>query len=80
MPLPPVPQTWTGVVTGDTLTLNTGSAAGTFATRNVGTGIGITVAGLTISGGPAANYTLTQPTTSANITVRGRCRPSYALR
>jgi hypothetical protein len=59
-----------GVVVGDTITLNTGGATGTFATRHVGTGIAVTVAGLTISGTAAANYTLAQPTTAADITAR----------
>ena len=34
----------------------------------MGTGITVTVAGLTISGAQAGDYTLTQPTTTANIT------------
>jgi hypothetical protein len=57
-----------GVVAGDTITLNTASATGTFASKNVATNITVTVAGLTISGAQLANYTLTQPTTTANIT------------
>jgi subtilase family serine protease len=57
-----------GVVSGDTFTLNTSGATGTFASDSVGTGITVTVAGLTISGPQAGDYTLTQPTTTANIT------------
>ena len=57
-----------GVFSGDTVNLNTGGATGTFASQNVGTGITVTVAGLTISGAQAGDYTLTQPTTTANIT------------
>ena len=60
--------TLVGVFSGDTVTLNTGGATGTFASQNVGTGITVTVAGLTISGAQAGDYTLTQPTTTANIT------------
>ncbi|MEI6378216.1 MAG: YDG domain-containing protein [Candidatus Falkowbacteria bacterium] len=59
-----------GVVSGDAVNLNTGSATGTFATANVGTGIAVTVSGLTISGASAANYSLTQPTTTASITAK----------
>jgi hypothetical protein len=57
-----------GVISGDTVTLNSGSATGTFASKDVGNGITVTVAGLTISGAQASDYTLTQPTTTANIT------------
>ena len=40
-----------------------------FASAGVGTGIGVTVSGLTLSGASAGNYTLTQPTgLMANIT------------
>src|SRR5207245_1175461 len=60
-----------GVVSGDTVTLNTASAAGTFADENVGTGKTVTVSGLTLSGSDAGNYTLTQPVTTANITTKG---------
>jgi hypothetical protein len=57
-----------GVYSGDTVTLVTSGATGTFASKNVGNGITVTVSGLTISGTQAGDYTLTQPTTSANIT------------
>ena len=58
-----------GVVSGDAVTLNTGSATGTFANKNVGTNKPVTVAGLTITGTDAGNYTLTQPTgLTADIT------------
>ena len=56
------------MISGDTVTLTTGGATGTFASRNAGTGITVTVAGLTIGGAQASDYTLTQPTASANIT------------
>src|SRR5205807_933484 len=48
--------------------LNTGSATGTFANANVGSAKAVTVSGLTLSGADAANYTLVQPSTTADIT------------
>jgi filamentous hemagglutinin family protein len=57
--------TLSGVVTGDTLTL---VQAGTFSQANVGTGLTVTVND-SVTGTPATNYTLTQPTGfTANIT------------
>ena len=59
-----------GLITGDAVTLG-GSGAGTFASKNVGTGIGVTVAGFSISGNDAPNYSFSQPTgLAANITLR----------
>jgi hypothetical protein len=60
-----------GVVSGDAVTLNTGSATGAFADANVGVAKTVTVSGLTFSGADAGNYTLTQPTTTASITAYG---------
>ncbi len=55
----------------DSVTLNTSGAAGMFATKNVGTGIGVTAGGYTISGTDAGNYTLVEPVgLSANISSR----------
>jgi hypothetical protein len=59
-----------GVVSGDTITLSTAGASGTFATKNVGAGVVVQVSGLTISGASSGNYLLTQPATTANITAR----------
>ena len=56
-----------GALSGDTVSLVTTGAAGTFASPDVGTGIVVTVSGLTMSGADAGNYTLTQPTATANI-------------
>ena len=56
-----------GVVSGDAVTLNTGSAVGTFASPNPGTGITVAVSGLTVSGAAAPNYALTEPSTAATI-------------
>jgi len=60
--------TLVGVIGLDVVTLNTGAATGTFSDKNVGVGKTVTVSGLTLSGANAGNYTLTQPTTTANIT------------
>jgi hypothetical protein len=58
-----------GVVGADAVSLS-GSPAFAFASANVGTGITITTTGYTLSGANAANYTLTQPSLSANITAK----------
>jgi len=57
-----------GKVNGDTVNLDTGSAAGVFADSSVGTAKTITVSGLTTGGADSGNYSLTQPTTTADIT------------
>src|SRR5207245_1681981 len=59
-----------GVISGDTVTRGTGSATGTFSSAAIGTAKTVTVAGLTISGTDSANYSLTQPTTTADITAK----------
>ena len=56
--------TLSGVFAGDTVSLN---QAGSFTTKNVGIAKPI-LASNTLSGAEAANYVLTQPTLSANIT------------
>jgi Ca2+-binding RTX toxin-like protein len=57
-----------GVYSGDSVTLSTAKAAGTFASKNVGNNITVTISGLTVSGAQAGDYVLSQPTTTANIT------------
>ena len=57
-----------GVAPGDTVTLDTSAAVGTFADPNVGTDKTVTISGLTLAGEDAAKYTLVQPTTTADIT------------
>jgi hypothetical protein len=57
-----------GVLPGDTVTLDTTSAAGAFAAKDVATGVTVAVSGLTLSGAQAGDYILTQPTATANIT------------
>src|SRR5207249_3200287 len=59
-----------GIISGDTVTLNSGSAAGTFASAGIGTAKTVTVSGLTLGGADAGNYSLTQPTTTADITAK----------
>src|SRR5690606_8291663 len=46
-------------------------AAAAFADANVGTDKTVTVSGLTLAGADAVNYTLTQPTATADITAAG---------
>ena len=61
-----------GVLTGDTVTLNSSSYTATFASRNVANGVAVTVSGLSLSGAQAGDYTLTQPTgLPGNITPKG---------
>jgi VCBS repeat-containing protein len=60
--------TLNGVISGDAITLNPAGASATFADANVGTGKAVTITGLTLLGTMATNYTLTQPTATANIT------------
>jgi len=57
-----------GVLGNDSVALKTSGATGTFASKDTGSGIAVTVSGLTLTGAQAGDYTLTQPTTSANIT------------
>ena len=52
--------------------LNTNGYAANFTSANAGTGIGVTVSGLTLTGTAASNYTLIQPAgLTANITAVG---------
>ncbi len=59
-----------GKVGADDVTLTTASAAGAFDTKNIGTNKTVTVSGLALSGTIQTNYTLTQPTTIANIAAK----------
>ena len=62
--------TLAGVLATDTanVTLVTSGATGAFADKNPGTGKTVAISGLTLSGSAAGNYTLTQPTATADIT------------
>jgi hypothetical protein len=53
---------------GDDVTIDSSSASGSFADANVGNGKTVTASGVTLGGGDAGNYTVTQPTTTADIT------------
>lgn len=57
-----------GVLGSDVVTLNTGSATGAFADPLAGTGKTVTISGLSLTGAAAANYSVSQPTTTASIT------------
>lgn len=56
-----------GVVDGDDVTIDSGAATGMFPDKNVGTGKTVTITGISLAGAHAGNYTLTQPTASADI-------------
>jgi formylglycine-generating enzyme required for sulfatase activity len=57
-----------GLVGSDVVTVVAGTAA--FADKNVGTGKAVTFSGYSLSGVNAGNYSLTQPTATANITAK----------
>lgn len=57
-----------GAVLGDALILTPGTAS--FADKNVGTGKAVTLTGYALSGDKAANYTLTLPSLTADITAK----------
>ena len=56
-----------GVVNGEDVTLDSSLATGSFFSKNVGTWT-VSVSGLSLSGADIDNYTLTQPTLTADIT------------
>ena len=56
------------VIGANAVTLNTAGATGAFNSKDVGIANIVTVSGLTLSGTDIGQYTLTQPTTPANIT------------
>jgi hypothetical protein len=57
-----------GIFGGDVVTLVSTGAAGTFADKNVAAGKVVSTTGFTLGGASASRYTLTQPTTTADIT------------
>ena len=59
--------TLSGVITGDSVSLNASNGAGSFADKNVGNGKLVSVTGLSLTGADAVNYSLSQPALSANI-------------
>jgi hypothetical protein len=60
--------TLVGVLPGDIVTLNTSGASARFSQASVGNGLAVTISGLTLTGPYEADYTLTLPTVTANIT------------
>ena len=52
------------------MTLDSSGASGTFASPNVGDGITVVVSGLLLTGADAGNYSLTEPTATADIMPR----------
>jgi len=61
--------TLVGKVGSDDVLLG-GTPTFTFASANVATGISVVASGYTLTGTTAGNYTLTQPTVTANITAK----------
>src|SRR4029077_442098 len=66
-----------GVVSGDTVTINHSVYSASFNTRTVGNAKPVTVTSVTLSGGDAGNYTVSQPSgltadiTAKNLTING---------
>jgi hypothetical protein len=56
--------------TGDTVSV-TGTAIGTFVSANIGNNIAVNVSGLSLNGAQDGDYSLTEPTLSADITQAG---------
>jgi hypothetical protein len=59
-----------GLISGDAVTLSTSTASGAFADKNAGVNKVVTVAGLSLAGADAGNYSLTQPTATASISAK----------
>ena len=59
-----------GVLSGDTISLGTSGAVGTFTSKNGRSGVTVNISGLTISGAEVSDYTLGPPSTTATITAR----------
>jgi len=62
----PANYTLSGVVNGDNVALNN-PTTGIYASKNVGTGIGVSVTGLALTGSTAGNYLLASNSVSGNI-------------
>ena len=59
-----------GIQTNDAITLDTSNATASFATKSIGTNKAVAISGIAFGGADSANYTLTQPTTTASITAK----------
>jgi|GEM_PF-1683245 len=60
--------TLNGVIGADVVTLESNLSAAVFSDRNTGNGKTVTVSGLTLGGADGANYSISNQTTTANIT------------
>ena len=66
-----------GVIGTDAVSINSSGYSASFATKTVGTGKAVTVSSVTLSGGDAGNYTVSQPSgltadiTAKNLTISG---------
>ena len=66
-----------GALSGDDVTLDASGAAGTFATKNVGSDIAVAATGFSLTGSAAGNYVVAQPSglaadiTKANLVISG---------
>ena len=60
-----------GVRSGDDVSLVTSGASGAFSDKPAGNDKTVSISGLTLSGDDTDNYSLTQPTTTADITTKG---------
>ena len=58
-----------GAIAGDNVALSAATATGTLADKNVGVNKAVTVAGLTLTGTDAANYTVTDASVAPNATI-----------
>jgi autotransporter-associated beta strand protein len=56
-----------GVVNGDSLTVQLAGAVGAFVDKNAGLNKTVNISGITVSGAASGNYVVVQPTTTANI-------------
>lgn len=59
-----------GIIGADVVNLVTTAYTANFDNKNVGGGKTVTVSGLTLSGAQAANYTVVQPSLSADVTAK----------
>ena len=59
-----------GNLDGGNVVLNTAGAGGAFTSKTIGAGKTVNITGLTLTGSAIGNYTLTQPTTTADITAK----------
>ena len=58
-----------GVFSGDTVTVDESGATATFASKDVATGITVSITGLALAGGQASDYSLTDPTGTTTATI-----------